>query len=694
MTTTDDFEFMYADIETYNPSIDPQFWYGGWFTEKDGFHYTTDVYEMFNAMIAPTKKKRIVIFHNKSYDVGQFAYHLAKKGYTLNPKHKGKTYSIYQSNVDEIYSSNNMKPACFVADSRDLIGGSIDGWKRDLGYEVIPTPIVLEYREPTELDIQYLKDDIMAMRQAFIEVVDGEKQLREGRTTISSVAYSYIKGNEQIIKGQKPRINALRRRFGQAKEKSETPIPTQAKELVGRLTQEIINDEHDKIPKRNGRAVYGINKEIVEYIENNVRGQVMREFKDSYGDYYSELLKVARKRDLDGLNERESEQLDSFYKLVINHDFEIDRERIEKKIEQYHLTRIIDAMNKETRSALKGGISHINPKYKGKILGAGGSLDINSMYPSILQKYAMPSKYIGSTDDLEPIKNKYSIIEFKRLKARVKDGKHPFIKPPSKYTTQYRYYERELDWFGGYHKGAPLYALTSIEWEYMQRVYEIEEVEFGRVYYFEVENDFVRAYRQHIEKFQKMKVESKKGSGDYIFSKLMLNTIWGRWTMYEKKVDVAGFGKQDVGQKDTRQVAGIFTTAYARIWMNQAMNHFGDSFVYCDTDSIHFIYDERYKNMNDIREKLGEHLDSDEFGKWDIEQDFTRARYLKAKTYINESVSKEGKIKTDIKLAGAEPDKDEIKSVEDFYYGRQFYRLTSETIKDGRTKIYKSIFTI
>src|SRR5699024_7372470 len=104
-----------------------------------------------------------------------------------------------------------------------------------------------------------------------------------------------------------------------------------------------------------------------------------------------------------------------------------------------------------------------------------------------------------------------------------------------------------------------------------------------------------------------------------------------RWGMYQKTVDDAG-QKVEIGDEDTNYVSAIFTTAYARVYLNKAMNWFNKQLLYTDTDSVHFVYGGKVPSKKTLLSKLKNEIDPKVFGKWDLEKEFAKARYLKAKT--------------------------------------------------------------
>ena len=73
-----------------------------------------------------------------------------------------------------------------------------------------------------------------------------------------------------------------------------------------------------------------------------------------------------------------------------------------------------------------------------------------------------------------------------------------------------------------------------------------------------------------------------------------------------------------------------FVTSYARKSLVKMWNSFKGRALYCDTDSVHFLGTEIDESMDYLMdyEKTGS------IGLWKIEGVFKKARYIRAKTYI------------------------------------------------------------
>lgn len=678
-----------------------QFWYGGLKESGGKFEWYEDFVDYYNALFKVEKGyKRIVVFHNSKYDMSYIMHHAKEHGLAVvNPSKNGKPNAIYESHVYEVYREDNMNPT-FVVDSTGFMQGSLASWGESIGYPKGDTPIADKWRPVTQEDVDYLERDIEILEICYRDKCDAESYVKRGYLTQASATQSEFKKEYKRIRKESFKDNGLKRRFGANNDPVEQmPLPSCVQRLIDGHIKRMIDEEIERSTELETIHIQADNGELEE-VEKNVRQYHVKDtvfdlIRQKMRRHYAKILqdtipnfKKRQKKAYKLLQEGETPH--EFLAIEIPYD-DIDPKRYEYYIDKYHEKAIVDGMNKLIRGAMRGGMSYVNPKYQNKTVTNGCVIDLVSMYPSILMTYEIPKDYVGSTKDIPPDDSKYYIVEITRLKATVKEGKHPFLKGNTKVVPSDRTYLRELDWVGDKDKGAFTRTLTSVEWQHAKEIYDIEEVQFGRVFYYETDKDYTKAIRTHLHKYADVKEKAPKGSKERQTAKMMSNTLWGRWGMYEKLVDSGG-RKIDVGQKDVNLVSAIFTTSYARVIINKLMNHFGDDFIYCDTDSIHFKFNkDRYKNMKDFKKKFGEHLDSKIYGKWDIEKRFYKGRYLKSKTYAHQ-YEKDGQIYAT--TAGADIIQGTFTDIEQFKTGHQLMQKKSKTDDRGVEIIIDTTFTL
>lgn len=694
-----DYIMAYADIETYNPSKSPEFWYGGVkYENSDEYLVFKDFESYWNELIRPVDNKRkIVVFHNAlGYDAPILSA-LAKRdlGYLINPrddhgKIKAGRKRIFSGNKYEVYGADG-NLACFIVDSRPLISGSIKSWgkalsiKYGLELEKGETPITDVYRDPTDADIRYLKRDIQILSMACQEY-HVKDSILAGKLTISSI----VQGSIKDLMNPNHRDSGLKAEFGSRRKKSEDPIP------------KAISDEIEKQVKLYARVDHYVDP-YGETLPIKINGELKAKFRRKIRSYLMGLLdpeisKIARR-----IKRRTAtnEEIALFNGVELpQYDVQTVRDYMINDYIERDNKALISLTNDIVKHAFRGGMCWVNPEYQDKVLGAGVSCDANSMYPSVLSKYRIPRVYKGYTWGLQPNKAKFFIAEITKLKATVKPGCYAWLKRPTKDIIEA--YEKELEWTGNdtrkYPRNKITTVLSSVDILWLEHTYNVEEIEYGRVLYYESDPVFTDALREHIAHWRAVKEHEKHGTPEYKYAKLMLNTLWGRWAMFEKKADVAGRAT-DIGDKQTDLVSAVFTTCYARVELNKMMNRFYGQVIYCDTDSVHILL-KKGQTRRDIEDKLKDLdvYDDYEFNKWKIEDEWRKCKYLKAKTYVHD-VTGHGEL--EFKSAGVPlsaikqaQDLGVIRNINDYYVGLKLQIKKSVAIDDGRVVIQQQLHTV
>lgn len=689
----------YADIETYSPDEDPEFWYGGLkYENSEDYLVFNDFTAYWNELIRPIDGyRKIVVFHNANNYDSRMLSALARRdlGYLVNPRDDhGKVKTgrkrIFSGQKYEVYDDTG-RLACFIVDSLPLIGGSIKSWgkslsiKYGLDFAKGDTPIVSEYREPTNSDIAYLKRDIQILSMACKEYHVKESILA-GRLTISSI----VQGSIKDIMNPNHRDGGLKAEFGSKRKKADSILP------------KAIADEIDKQVRSYGK-VKTYNDKYGNVLPAKINSDLKAKFKNKLRSYLMglvdpEISKIARRI---ARRTATNEEVTLFNNVEVpEYDVQVVRDYMIKDYIDRDNKEILKMANDIAKHAFRGGLCKVIEEYKNKVEGAGVSIDANSMYPSVLNHYEVPRKYVGYTQGVEPNKRKFYIAEITRLKAKIKPGYYPWLKRPTKDIVES--YEREIDWTGNdttkYPKNKITTVLSSADILWLDHTYNVETIEYGRVLYYEPDDNFTQALRAHIAKWRAVKEHEKHGTPEYKYAKLMLNTLWGRWAMYEKKADVAGVAT-DIGDKQTDLVSAVFTTCYARIELNDMMNRFYGQVVYTDTDSVHILL-KQGETRTDIENKLKDMdlYDDYEFGKWKIEDEWQTCKYLKSKTYVHDVT---GNNDLEFKSAGVPmsaireaQDLGIIRTIDDYYIGLKLTIKKSVVVDDGRVVIQQQLHTV
>ena len=302
-------------------------------------------------------------------------------------------------------------------------------------------------------------------------------------------------------------------------------------------------------------------------------------------------------------------------------------------------------IDNDLRRAYKGGFTYLNPIYAGVDLGSGYVLDKNSMYPSKMVNEFLPimwpqffdGKY--EEDDLYPLYIQRLTCSFK-----LKKGKIPSIQIKNNPNFRVNEYIESSD--------GDLITLTLCkpDLELFLANYDVEDVVWQGGWKFQAMKGIFTNYVEHWTE-QKIKAKKEHNGAMYLISKLMLNSLYGKFGQNpcgrSKRPflldGVLKFALNDVEQRKPIFVAmAAFITAYARkdiIESAQKIREYGlknygyDPWCYCDTDSLHVLL-----KLEDLR-KMRNELDIDDYklGAWKIESQFTRAKFLRQKCYIEEN---------------------------------------------------------
>lgn len=302
----------------------------------------------------------------------------------------------------------------------------------------------------------------------------------------------------------------------------------------------------------------------------------------------------------------------------------------------------------DMRQAYKGGFTYLNPIYKEKDVGKGVVLDVNSLYPSVMYNEPMPigepilfqGKYVE--DRVYPL-----YIQMLSCCFELKKGKIPTIQiKNSRDFIQNEYLESS--------NGEIItLVLSNIDLKLFFEQYDVYELNYECGWKFKAMNGI---FTEYIDKWIKVKIEATKSGnkGMRALAKVMLNSLYGK---FATSLDVQskypyledGIVKYYLGDKDKKKglylPVGIFITSYARnktIRTSQAIKDYSikkygiDMYCYSDTDSIHTLLPiEELKQFCEI--------DDVELGKWKHESDFTKARFIRQKCYL-ELIDNEVKI--------------------------------------------------
>ena len=303
------------------------------------------------------------------------------------------------------------------------------------------------------------------------------------------------------------------------------------------------------------------------------------------------------------------------------------KENFGKKNWERHFPILDKEIDDFIRKSYKGGWTYLNPKYKGKDVNNGLVYDVNSMYPAVMYEFpypvGIPQKFTGEyiLDESMPLYVIELICTFK-----LKKGKLPSIQSKNTFRTP-QYMDEVTE---------PLQlTLTSIDLELLHENYHVTIFEYVGGYKF---SKATGIFTDYIDYFIKMKIDN---NGKNIclrnIAKLFLNSLYGKFGTNPYKVNKIPYldveknciefnNTEEEYTKPVFTAIASFITSYARRNIIQTANKIGKRFIYADTDSVHI----EGLEIPDIN------IDDNKLGYYKLEYKFTKARYIKGKTYIEQ----------------------------------------------------------
>lgn len=333
----------------------------------------------------------------------------------------------------------------------------------------------------------------------------------------------------------------------------------------------------------------------------------------------------------------------------------------------------------DIRRAYRGGYTYTNKIFQAKDVGEGLVYDVNSMYPSVMYDEYLPFGIPVFFDGKYEYDEHYPLF-IQKIKAdlSLKDDHIPTIQcKMNMYFNGTEYIEET--------NGMLTMYVTNVDLEIIKEQYNILDIQYINGYKFKAVKGLFCSY---IDKYMEMK-KNNTGAKRQL-AKLMLNNLYGKFASNPKTLQKIPYLNEDneveyktISAKDKEPVytpVGIFITSYARARIQRTAQSIFKRFCYCDTDSIHIVG----KDIPNID------IDDKELGKWGLESTFVRARFLRAKTYIEEYP--DGTI--NVKCAGM-PDKlKELCNFDNFKVGLTLHGKLIPKRYEGGVILEETDFTI
>lgn len=284
----------------------------------------------------------------------------------------------------------------------------------------------------------------------------------------------------------------------------------------------------------------------------------------------------------------------------------------------------------DIRQSYKGGFTYCDPRRQGQNIGEGIVLDVNSLYPSVMYYQPLPyGEGIFFEGKYKPDKLYNLYVQMFTCQFELKENYIPTIQLknnlsfiPTAYLSSSEDEEVTM-------------CLTSVDLELFFEHYHVYNITWHSGWKFKSTTGL---FKEYIDKWNAVKMESTLNGNKAMrtLAKLMLNALYGKFALnpnVQSKIPYYDNGiiKYTLGEKETRNPiyipVGTFITAWARHKTITSAQKVYDRFLYADTDSLHLIGTEIPKGLE---------VDPVKLGAWKHESTFTRARFVRQKTYIEE----------------------------------------------------------
>lgn len=278
------------------------------------------------------------------------------------------------------------------------------------------------------------------------------------------------------------------------------------------------------------------------------------------------------------------------------------------------------------RQAFRGGNTHASMVYSGKILSNVYSYDMSSCYPAQQLTKSFPMTRFRWISDrlsmdriLKFINIGYAVVGYYQFKGiRLKNKKEPI---PYLNLARLACVDFKLDNGRILEADYLEVALTEIDLQIVLRQYDFDEISVTQAMVAQ-KAPLPEEYREVIRQYFDRKTKLKPPKGveapyQYHKSKEKLNGIYGmsaqdpihQEILYNHgDYTISDYSSEEAEKNLSRAKFpyqwGVYTTAYARRALQEAIDIAGGKMVYCDTDSVKTIGPIPLDDMNRLRMKM------------------------------------------------------------------------------------------
>ena len=282
-------------------------------------------------------------------------------------------------------------------------------------------------------------------------------------------------------------------------------------------------------------------------------------------------------------------------------------------------------LDADIRRAYKGGYVYLNPKHRGEIGLKGITLDVNSLYPSVMYHNVLPYGYpMWFEGEPEPDEVFSLFIVRLACEFELKPGHLPTIQLKNNRAFI------ETEYLTSSNGEIVEMTLTNVDLKLFLDHYNVWNLDYQCGWKFKGKTGMFKDYIDHW-----MHIKETTTGARRQLAKLMLNSLYGKFATNPKgrkkipMVDRDGVVRYTLDELEIRDpvytAVGAFITAYAREKTIRSGQAVYDRFIYADTDSLHLIGKEVPEGLEVHPTKLGA---------WKNEGIFTNSKYLCAKRYM------------------------------------------------------------
>lgn len=291
------------------------------------------------------------------------------------------------------------------------------------------------------------------------------------------------------------------------------------------------------------------------------------------------------------------------------------------------------------RDAYRGGWTYVNPVFQNRLIEQGLMVfDINSMYPATMLDYALPydyPEYFECKHGEEPAAECFVAKVW--FTGDLKENHLPTLQVKDKLTCL-ELGIKGTEYVTTTNGEAIEITVTNYDLDLLRKHYKspfdggLPDIRFISYYSFRTKKGM---FDRYIKKYRDLK-ENAKSPAEKQKAKIMLNSLYGKFgakiVVKSKNILLENrtlkFKAAEPEVKDPEYIPlAVFITSISRHKIITAAQEHYDIFAYADTDSLHMV-DEGSEIMLECHPT--------EFGKWDFEGYFCRAKYLKSKLYVEE----------------------------------------------------------